>query len=287
MKAAIVGLVRGYSSIKSYWKLVRRNRLLYRNFNKRFGYPVIIFHEGNILPEHQRVISQLTPNIIFEDISGKAFVTPENIPIQFQENLGYKHMCRFYAMQIYELVGEFDYILRLDDDSYIESPIKYDLFSYMQKRNLTYGYIHKDLDYHKDTVATLPVFTLEYIRKNKVQINCTLDDINALYYYSNFVITSVPFWKRRNVQEYLHAVEESIGIYQYRWGDHVIQALALKMFCEPDKVHFFNDFRYSHGSHQWTNYKLRTPVNLYYQWGNKVRKLFERHYLQYLLDHLN
>jgi hypothetical protein len=286
MKAAIVGLVRGYSSIQSYWKLVRRNRMLHRNFNKHFGYPVIIFHEGNIHPSHQSVISKLTPNIVFFDVSGKAFFEPSDLPIEYKNQIGYKHMCRFYAMQMYDLVGDFDYIMRLDDDSYIDSPIKYDLFSFMQKRNFIYGYIHKENDYHKDTVTTLPAFTQEYIRKNNIQINCTLDDINALYYYSNFVVTSVPFWKRPDVQGYLHAVDESLGIYQYRWGDHVIQTLALKMFCEPERIHLFHDFRYSHGSHQWSNYELAVPARLSNQWGNKIRKLFEKHYLKYLLDHL-
>ena len=65
MKAAIVGLVRGYPTIYSYSKLIKRNKLLHKNFNRRYNYPVIIFHEGNILPEHQKLMAYLTPNVTF------------------------------------------------------------------------------------------------------------------------------------------------------------------------------------------------------------------------------
>jgi hypothetical protein len=287
MKAAIVGLVRGRSAIQGYSKLIRRNRLLHRNFNRRFGYPVIIFHEGNILPEHQRVMSRLTPNLSFVDLSGKAFVTPSHLPAEYRIEIGYKHMCRFYAMQIYDFVREFDYILRLDDDSFLESPIQYDLFGYMAQQEFVYGYVHKEDEYHQETVATLPRFTQGYIQKHGIDIKCSLSDIDVLYYYSNFTITQVAFWHQEKVQDYLRAVDESMGIYQFRWGDALLQTLALKMFCDPNQLHYFQDFRYSHDSHQWANYQRSNHAGILDPWRKRIKKRFERFYLEYLLNHLN
>ena len=129
MKAAIVGLVRGYENVESYYKLIRRNQFIHKNFNKSYNYPLIIFHEGNIQPIHQTVISEITPNVEFVDVSQNAFIMPKGVEESWQDQIPYKHMCRFYAMQIYDYVDEYDYIWRLDDDSFIESNIKFDVFS--------------------------------------------------------------------------------------------------------------------------------------------------------------
>jgi hypothetical protein len=286
MKAAIVGLVRGYDNLENYSNLIHRNRLIHRNFNKRFNYPILLFYEGNILPEHQRVISKLTPNVSFADVSGKAFIALPNIPVDSNKSrsgIGYKHMCRFYAMQIYEFTKDFEYILRLDDDSFLESTIKYDLFEYMKEQNFIYGFVHKEYDYHEQTTATLPIFTLEYIKNKNVKIKCSLNAIDTEYYYSNFTITQTAFWNKPKVQDYLRAIDESMGIYQFRWGDHVIQTLALKMFGDPQQIHYFQDFRYTHQSHKWSNYG-RKPMNILDRVWKKLERRFEFHYAQYLLS---
>ncbi|MDD2921952.1 MAG: hypothetical protein PHQ36_06665 [Anaerolineales bacterium] len=288
MKAAIVGLIRGHENIDGYSKLIHRNRLIHRNFNKRFNYPIILFHEGNILPAHQRVISKITPNVLFVDISGKAFIAPPGVQADAgggRSGIGYKHMCRFYVMQIYEFVKDFEYILRLDDDSFLESPIKYDIFKRMKERDFIYGFVHKEYDYHEQTVATLPAFTLEYIKNKNVKTKCPLTAIDAEYYYSNFTLTQTAFWNTPEVQDYLRAVDESLGIYQFRWGDHVIQTLALKMFGEPEKIHYFQDFRYSHQSHKWSNYG-KTYADILDRLWNKLERRFESVYARYLSKRL-
>jgi glycosyltransferase involved in cell wall biosynthesis len=193
-------------------------------------------------------------------------------------------MCRFYTLQVYDYVKEYDYILRLDDDSYIESPIRYDLFDLMRDEDFDYGYIHKEMDSHAETVATLPKFTRRYIREQGVDVHCAMNDIDALYYYTNFTVTRVAFWGQPEVQAYLRAVDQSLGIYQYRWGDHIIQTHALKMFSRPERIYHFQDFKYTHGSHTWRNYQeghLRlTMRNLTKRLRRKIQSL----YLNYLLE---
>lgn len=287
MKAAIVGLVRGYPTIYSYSKLIKRNKLLHKNFNRRYNYPVIIFHEGNILPEHQKLMAYLTPNVTFISLESKAFIAPTSLPIEYETEIGYKHMCRFYAIQIYDILSEFDYFLRLDDDSYLESPIKYDIFAFLRQERLIYGYIHGENDYHPQTIKTLPHFTREYIEKYHIKPLCSMDEINEFYYYSNFTLTETSFWRRPDVQGYLHAVDESLGIYKYRWGDHVLQTLALKIFCEPQKIYHFKDFKYSHGSHGWANYPRKKQVLPLVSLRRRITRRFECMYLDTMLKIVN
>jgi hypothetical protein len=284
MKAAIIGLVRGYDKIEHYRKLIRRNRLMHRNFNRRFGYPVILFHEGNIHSDHQQILSKMTPHLCFVDISDQAFVEPPRLLSSWRNQIGYKHMCRFYTLQIYDYIKEYDYVLRLDDDSYIQSPIHFDLFKFMRNNSLDYGYIHSEMDSHEETVATLPKFTRQYIREHRSVVpHCSLSDINALYYYTNFTITRVSFWFQPEVQDYLRAVDQSLGIYQYRWGDHIIQTHALKMFSQPERLHHFQDFKYMHGSHEWKNYQPSNFRMMMRKLTKRLRRKLQSSYLNYLL----
>lgn len=280
MKAAIVGLVRGHDTINGYQRLIQRNRLVHRNFNNQFDYPLLIFHEGNIQLNHQKVMQKLTPNITFVDISDRAFTLPANTPTVWQKNLGYKHMCKFYGIQIYDILSDYDYIWRLDDDSLISSKINYDVFRLMESNNYIYGYIHGEQEYHQETVETLPAFTRNYITRQNIDINCDLNDIDAYYYYSNFTVTSVRFWHKPEVQAYLRAIDDYQGIYRHRWGDAVIQTLALKMFAEQDKIYHFQDISYAHTSHKWKNFQEKKNI------GYIFEKLENRFY-QYYSEHLN
>lgn len=248
MRNAIVGLVRGYEDFDGYKSLIRRNELLHSNFNKRFNYDVIIFHEGDIKKEHQNRIKEFTPNIKFIDVSDRAFKVSQNIDYS-KEGLGYKHMCRFYAVQIYDYLKEYDYYMRLDDDSYIMSEIGYDIFKFMYNNNI-YGYRFSKLDGHAETIRTLPKATLRYVKVNNINIKCSIKEINHQNFYNNFHISRLDFWRREDVRFFLKYIDQQGGIYRHRWGDSTIQALAVKMFAEPDQIYQFNDFDYYHASHE-------------------------------------
>jgi hypothetical protein len=270
MRAAIVGLVRGHKEKESYRPLLRRNRLLYKNFNHRFGFPVIIFHEGNISQEHQDLIGQSSPNVQFIDVGGTDFVRRHELPGESAHQAGYKHMCRFYAIGIYRYIAEYDMVMRLDDDSYIQSRIAGDLFQRLWDAGCDYAYLHAEFDNHPETLATLPAFSQAYARSQGIAVDPT--SLDMLHFYSNFHVTRVSFWLRDDVQEYLRAVDESQGIYRYRWGDHVIQAHALKMFSQPGRVTRLDGFKYWHGSHRWGNYRTAIAMRAF----DKVRRLTRR-----------
>eukprot|EP00966_Prymnesium_polylepis_P009345 215605-Prymnesium_polylepis.1 len=55
-------------------------------------------------------------------------------------------------------------------------------------------------------------------------------------FFTNLFVSSVPWWFGRDVQEYLHAVEQSGNIYLHRWGDAPIQTTALQLFAPPATV---------------------------------------------------
>ena len=257
--ACIFGLVKGFDTIDEYHMLRLRNKLLHENFNKKFNYDMILFHEGNITKEHQKIMMDETPNLQFININHYFRTSLENKKAHEKGNIndrdiGFKHMCRFNSIYVYKTLSNYKYIMRADDDILIRSNIDIDLFDFMNKNGIIFGYGRLKIDDHLATNNTFPLFVSEYIKKNLIKSNCDETEINCKNFYNNFYITSTDFWFRDDVQKFLYSVEKSQNIYCYRWGDSPIQAMALKIFSHHTEWFQFTNFAYTHASHNWTNY---------------------------------
>jgi len=55
---------------------------------------------------------------------------------------GYRHMIRLYSVGLWPLVAAegYEYVMRMDEDSMILSPIQYNIFAAMRARGIDYGY---------------------------------------------------------------------------------------------------------------------------------------------------
>ena len=67
-------------------------------------------------------------------------------------------------------------------------------------------------------------------------------------YYNNFHITRIAFWKRPEVQYFLHHMDRVGAAYKYRWGDLLIQSAAVQIFMPKGKVYKFEDWTYEHAT---------------------------------------
>lgn len=260
-KFCIYGLVRGYSQIQGYDDLRRRNKLLHENFNKNYNYDLIIFHEGNINLDHQNIIKTDIPNIIFIDISDKCFQKNTKIISNWRKSMrkyiGYSHMCRFYGIQMYEYLKDYEYIMRFDEDIFLRSSINFDLYTFMKENDYLIGYGRRKIDGHKPTKRTFFPFIKKYINDNKIEVLCDLKEIDNRNFYNNFCILKTDFWFQENVLKYLNHIDNDYGIYRHRWGDSPIQATALRMFTSENRWYKFTEFEYGHGSHGWNNKKSK------------------------------
>ena len=62
--------------------------------------------------------------------------------VQRQFSLGYRHMLRWYTVCIWPCLSEmgYEFVMRLDEESFIYSPIAYNIFERMATRGLDYGF---------------------------------------------------------------------------------------------------------------------------------------------------
>lgn len=280
-KAAIFILTQNTEVRKVYLK----NSLyfLFRNFNSQYKYPVIIFHEGDYDEKSQREILHGVREegrglIKFKELDKNDFSLPshidenkmkksiENRPVPYWRNDKYRMMCRWWLVNFQKYFDDYDYVMRLDDDSIIEEPITEDLFDIAKVKDFVYvsNLVHVDCALccygmkeffeeqypaKKEDIAKLftdtklPLNSDHFKKFNKVHEIVEGKPYDKpefvasmpIMYYNNFFITETAFWKRNDVLELINRIDKNGSIFYYRWGDAPLHTL-ITMLLAPGKT---------------------------------------------------
>jgi hypothetical protein len=88
---------------------------------------------------------------------------------------------------------------------------------------------------------------------------CTPQNVSGLYsdgtgsagydgtlLHGNFIIMSVDFWFREDVQQYLELNFQSGGHVRHRWNEQAVIGMIWLIFCKKEQYHI-HDFPYEHG----------------------------------------
>ena len=259
---------------------------LFTNFNNQFRYPIVIFHFGDLnitdalIEIGKNLSSEQISLINFERGNGKVF--PPNFDSERALKEGvvfpfwypdYNHMCAFWIRSIflepYFIRNKIDYFMRIDSDSYILTPIQYDLFEFMQTNQLVYAYRVRKLE-NMCCSAYFARFLRNYTRDNQITLSSSeilwIESLNETdpasmnpraldTYYNNFEIIWLPKFRDDarvwNWTEFMWR-EGGWGIYKHRWGDAFVRFYTVHMFAHLySRVHHFCDFRYGHGAHRF------------------------------------
>ena len=224
---------------------------LFKYFNDKFRYPVIIFHTGDMTNETEIILSEVQSRelIFIQEITfeiPKFF--PEREKIYCPGSLGYRHMCRFHANTVYlhPIMQDLEYAWRLDDDSLLLGPaINYDVFAFMEEHQLIYGYRFIDDDW-ESCVIGLWEAVYGYRKQNSIDGQFIDKWWKPKMFYNNFEISRVSFWMSEEYRRFITYIDRVGGLYQYRWGDAPIKSLALALFVSPVKILKFDNIGYRH-----------------------------------------
>jgi len=253
-KNAVVILTRGYNDIKKYFSLIQRNKSISKNLNDKTT-DILIFHEGNITLTQQDYIKKFTPNlnIKFIVISDKAFLK-SNERFQFYDptkreiwNHGYRHMCHFWFLDFLHFCHEYEHILRIDEDCFVDFNID-EIFKLLPTKVLIAGAIDKD----EEIVTTgLNDFTLNFLRKNSIKRRSKSP---GGPYTNVFALNLLRIRKNNFLKKYMDEIDKSNNIYIYRWGDLPLWGEVMEYFYDKKDFLIYNRINYYHGS-------LNTYVN--------------------------
>lgn len=259
---------------------------LFRNFNDQYRYPVMIMHEGDYDDLGQQDIlmsvrASCRDLVTFHALDVGDFVVPEHVdqdkmarciamqPTPYWRNVKYRLMCRWWLVHMPRYVAAYDYVMRLDDDSIIEEPIKRDMFAWAADKDLVYAsnMVHVDCGMccygMRDLFARLfpdrpeviqRAFVEQTINIRTVQhhgfrslLSLTLEPLPTelpmniqlpmpIMYYNNFHITRPAFWQTPEVKATLDAIDATGNIFYYRWGDAPLQSLIVLLHSKPEQV---------------------------------------------------
>ena len=244
---------------------------LFMYYNAVHKDDVIFFHTGLNSSVQQEVLQLCSGSSArFLKLAPHHFQAPPGTPPQskwkqaLQYSAGYRHMIRFYTLGIWDVVRAegYEYVMRMDEDSLLWSPIRYNLFDFMSARNIAYAYRlaaweHGFHGFGGDHYFSLPRrvvppnrtgWLLDSCRSGRRNLgNFTLRHCGEPYgVYNNFFISRVDFWFLPHVQMFLASVEASHLIYTLRFNDILWQSTAIKLFMEPQRVFMFQDWAYEH-----------------------------------------
>lgn len=287
-------------------KLKKSLKLLYKNFNSKYQYDVIIFHSGDFdnkadIADLRFVDGQNRQEIHLVELKGKFWQVPgflmhtkEKDWEDEQFSTGYRNMCRWYAGLLFEFVDQlgYDYVMRFDEDSYLLSPISYDIFEYMKRNRYQYGFrqdaiepccnldfrdatINKILSLHQD----LPNFG--FYNKIRESSLAKSNIAKGFYgYYNNFFVTRVKFWTRPEVRKIFNFLDRTGTFYIDRENDLFTQSFIVQLFMAKSEVKKFVDFSYQHITGFENNKCAWGGLSIGFQPGQNKTEELEDHIIQ-------
>lgn len=242
-KWAIVALVNKNADLK-----VRNDKLakILRPYADKHDITVIMFSEHSFPTSKTEGWSKSFEGVAkveVVDTSSRQYLPPA-------QPYGYKYMCKFFAVDIYDYLADYDYYLRCDNDCYFEK-MNYDLLDYVEKHEVQYGFALRKLEAHGPTKQTLPLWAEKYNARCSIEPTAEMDKPfrTCFNFYNNFHIGNVHFFLRPDVQHFLRAANSSGFILSHRWGDSTIQAYAVRTFMQPSKIRQIPEMVYIHQSH--------------------------------------
>jgi hypothetical protein len=242
-------------------------KYLYENFNYKYDLPVYIHYFDDIYPEkfQEKIRSDISSNIHFiqieygvpDDILEKElFYNRKEIPYVREcfpkERIGYLHMEYFVSnLTSFGEVGclcseleKYDYLIRIDDDSWFKEKIEIDLFDKAAVYPLVTGYAWSHYNEGiRDTRINLWSFYKAYLNKydlspkneklKKAILNDDEDIMHSLKWScGNLNVYDMSRFKTSEWYQYISEVNSFGGHYKYRWGDIEVIGLFLYTFYE-------------------------------------------------------
>jgi hypothetical protein len=167
---------------------------------------------------------------------------------------GYRRMMHWYAIDVWiffaklntETACQYRYLFRLDEDSMIHSPIRYDIFDFMQSHQYVYGF--RMCAYELEVTRRMWTLWMQRHREFVPQRKIKLEKLETCGFYNNFFVADLTFFLDPDVQSFLRFIDQEGVIYRRRLGDLMIHSMAVYAFAKRESIHRFLDFTYEHAT---------------------------------------
>ncbi|CAM4979272.1 unnamed protein product [Rotaria socialis] len=220
------------------------------NFADNYTSDLVIFHSNYPLKSAREAIFGCTPRRILLCNIDRIFASyPHGFNPYLEEPTSFKRgkwnyhqMIRFWFKFIFELsvIRNYKYVMRLDDDARLQGKW-FNCFEEMERKKAVYFANTDWIDTEVALPGTMKLkdFALHYqnqtglIERDPKMIKNSFKDDAILGYYNNFEIMKISFFLSPDVRRWVQYIEDTRGIYKYRWGDALLRYLTLAYFAAP------------------------------------------------------
>ena len=175
---------------------------------------------------------------------------------------------------------KYEYLMRLDSDSYFPKSVKLDPFARMVDHGLNYGYLIEEIngnqvkkdnknqngkyesdskyqiENEKKSLKNLEYYMREFINIHDIRpinlhsILSSNGNLISKSYYNNFEILRLPFFRNSGYIDFFNFLDENNLFFTEGWSDSQIRHLGVALFASPQTVHTFVNFlSYQHQSY--------------------------------------
>ncbi|KAI0969741.1 putative alpha-1, 2-mannosyltransferase [Xylaria arbuscula] len=254
---------------------------LERTWNHKFNYPWTFFNDVPFTEEFKRKTRAATnaecryevipkehweqPSWINDDIFAESVKILEEQDIQYAGMLSYHQMCRWNSGLFYKhpALADIQYYWRVEPKVHFFCDVDYDVFRYMQDNNKTYGFTITLYDAPQSIPSLWPETTKfitehpEYLHENRAEgwltdkarrpvHNEMANGYSTCHFWTNFEIADMNFWRSQIYEDYFNHLDRAGGFFYERWGDAPVHSIALGLFEDKNKIHWFRDIGYQH-----------------------------------------
>ena len=280
INATIISLVRN-SELEDLLTSVKD---LERTFNSKFHYPWTFFNDEPFTSEFKEGVRSAIKGaqVRFEQVPSEHWSTPPWInhdlwvesakmlaekKVQYADKISYRQMCRWNSgiFPQHPALKDYKYYWRVEPHVHFFCDIDYDVFRFMQDHNKTYGFTINLYD-SPDSIPSLWPETQKFladpenaklVHKNSAKDwvtdmahrpdnNHKANGYSTCHFWSNFEIGDLDFWRSEPYMRYFNHLDRSGGFFYERWGDAPVHSIALGLFEDKSKIHWFRDIGYQH-----------------------------------------
>lgn len=261
--------------------MIQSMRDLERTWNSKFNYPWTFFNDVPFTEEFKNKTQAETkakcsyelipkehwdvpPWIDEELFQESARILKEN-DIQYGALKSYHQMCRWNSGLFYKhpALKDKQFYWRVEPKVHFFCDVDYDVFRYMQDNNKTYGFTINLYDAPASIPSLWPE-TVKFMAQHpeylheKNSMNWLTDNIkrpehnikangySTCHFWSNFEIADLRLWRSQAYEEFFDHLDKAGGFFYERWGDAPVHSIAVGLFEDSSKVHWFRDIGYQH-----------------------------------------
>lgn len=277
INATLLALVRN----EELEDMLQSMRDLERTWNHKFNYPWTFFNDKEFTEEFKKRTRAVTkaeiryeivpkehweiPSWINMDLFQESVAVLTEQDVQYMSKISYHQMCRWNSGLFFKhpALANTRYYWRVEPKVHFFCDVDYDVFRWMQDHNKTYGFNINIYD-SPQSVTTLWPETRKFIadhahylspnnaiewlqdKEQRPGHNAKANGYSTCHFWSNFEIGDMEFWRSRAYQEYFDHLDRAGGFFYERWGDAPVHSIALGLFADKSKIHWFRDIGYQH-----------------------------------------